>query len=101
MPLILAPSFTVLTREQVEAHLEDVRLIRLQAAMEYQAGQEQKLEREYDIVHKRLGTAYDQLGKAIVRLDKELAKIEELLGKCEMLYAEAGFAKDRIDLARG
>lgn len=100
MPLVLAPSFTTATRDEVEEHLEEVRDLRLRAALEYQQGKELKLERELDHTSKRLATAYDQLGKAIIRLDREMDKIQEYLDKCEMLHDEAGLVKDRISLAK-
>lgn len=100
MPLILAPSFNSSTREEVEDHLEQVRELRLMAALEYQQGKELKLEKELDHNERRLATAYDQLGKAIIRLDREIEKIQEYLDKCEMLHDEVGLVKDRISLAK-
>jgi|SRR6478609_6882588 len=100
MPLVLAPSFNSETRESVEEHLEEVRNLRLMAALEYQQGKELKLERELGQNEKRLATAYDQLGKAIIRLDREIEKIQEYLDKCEMLHDEAGLTRDRISLAK-
>ncbi len=46
MPLVLAPSFDDHTREEVEAHLEQVRLRRLAGAMEYHQSKLLRLERD-------------------------------------------------------
>ena len=100
MPLVLSPSFNSATREAVEEHLEEVRELRLMAALEYQQGKEAKLEKELDHHERRLATTYEQLGKAIIRLDREIDKIQEYLDKCEMLHDEAGLTRDRITLAK-
>jgi len=101
MPLILAPSFSSATREEVEDHLELVRDIRLRAALEFIQGKEAKLEREHNHIHRRLATTYEQLGKALLRLDREVIKVEEYLAKCEMLSDEADLVSDRIADAKG
>jgi hypothetical protein len=100
MPLILAPSFDDHTREQVEAHLEQVRLRRLAGALEYQQSKALKLERENNNVTVKLANTYEKLGKALMRLDNELEKIEQYLGACQMLRTEADLTMDRINLSK-
>jgi len=100
MPLILAPSFTNSTREEVEEHLEIVRDIRLRAALEFQQGKEVRLTREHNHITHRLDVAYQQLGKALARLDREVNKVEEYLAKCEMFRDEADLLEDRIEDVR-
>ena len=101
MPLVLAPSFSSATREEVEDHLELVRDLRLRAALEFHQGKEAKLEREHNHVTQRLATTYGQLEKALIRLDREVIKVEEYLAKCEMLSDEADLVEDRIKYAKG
>ena len=100
MPLILAPSFDDHTREEVEAHLEQVRLRRIAGALEYQQSKMLKLERDNDTVTNKLIRHYEALGKSLGRLDKELEKVEAYLNACQMLRSEADLIMDRISLAR-
>ena len=100
MPLVLAPSFDDHTREEVEAHLEQVRLRRLAGALEYQQGKLLRLERDNNMVTNKLIRAYEQMGKALIRLDKDLEKIEGYLQLCQMLRTEADLNVDRITLAK-
>jgi predicted nuclease with TOPRIM domain len=100
MPLILAPSFDDHTREQVEAHLELMRVRRIAAALEYAQGKMAKLETEDNMLENKLARSYEQLGKALGRLDREFEKIEQYLNSCEMLKGELGLIHDRIELAK-
>lgn len=99
MPLVLAPSFDDHTREQVEQHLEIVRIRRLAAAMEYQQAKQTKLEAEGNSIANKLERNWEQLGKTLARLDRELEKAEEYVAKCTMLKTELGLVQDRIELA--
>lgn len=100
MPLVLAPSFDDHTREQVESHLEQVRIRRLAAALEYEQAKMTKLETEGNSLANKLERNWEQLGKTLARLDRELEKAEEYLAKCEMLKSELGLVVDRIELAK-
>jgi septation ring formation regulator EzrA len=100
MPLVLAPSFDDHTREQVEAHLEQVRLRRLAGALEYQQSRMLRLEKDNNEVTNKLIRNYEQMGKALIRLDRELEKVESYLQSCQMLRSEADLLVDRIALAR-
>jgi len=101
MPLILAPSFDDHTREQVEAHLERVRIRRIAAVVEYQQGRLNKLGNEANTLEGKLNRTYNQLEKAIMRLDDEIAKIEVYLNNCQNLKNELGLVNARIELAKG
>lgn len=100
MPLILAPSFDDHTREQVEQHLDQVRIRRIAGAMEYQQSKLLRLEKDNNSITNKLMRNYDQMGKALIRLDKELEKIEAYLQACQMLKTEADLTMDRISLAK-
>jgi transposase len=100
MPLVLAPSFDDHTREQVEAHLEQVRIRRLAGALEYQQSKLLRLEKDNNSVTNKLIRNYEQMGKALARLDKDLEKIEGYLATCQMLKTEADLNMDRITLAK-
>jgi septation ring formation regulator EzrA len=100
MPLVLAPSFDDHTREQVEAHLDQVRIRRLAGALEYQQSKMLRLEKDNNTVTNKLIRNYEQLGKALTRLDKDLEKIESYLQACQMLLTEADLTVDRIALAK-
>jgi|SRR3954465_15514047 hypothetical protein len=100
MALVLAPSFDDKTREEVEAHLEQVRLRRIAGAMEYQQSKMLKLEREESTLHSKLARNYDQLGKALLRIDKDIEKVEQYLNACHMIQTELGLTIDRIALSK-
>lgn len=101
MPLVLAPSFDDHTREEVEQHLEQVRLRRLAAALEFQQSRTLKLEREENELQNRLIRNYEQLGKALVRMDKDLEKAEQYLQACQMLRTELDITLDRLVFTKG
>lgn len=100
MPLILAPSFDDHTREQVEEHLEVVRMRRIAAAVEYATSRMTKLENEEGSLGSRLSRNYDLLGRALERLDRDLDAVETYLQKCEILKSEMDLVHDRIELAK-
>jgi len=100
MPLVLAPSFDDHTREEVEAHLETVRLRRIAGAMEYQQSRMLRLEREQGSLSNKLARNYDQLGKALLRIDSDIEKVEQYLNACQMIRTELSLTVDRISLAK-
>jgi hypothetical protein len=100
MPLVLAPSFDDHTREEVEAHLEQVRLRRIAGAMEYQQSRMLRLERDEGSLANKLARSYDQLGKALLRIDVDIEKVEGYLNACQMLRTELDLTVDRIALAK-
>jgi len=100
MPLVLAPSFDDHTREEVEAHLEQVRTRRLAGAMEYHQSKMLRLEREGNVFENKLARNYEQLGKALLRIDKDIEKVEQYLNACQMLRTELDLNMDRVALAK-
>jgi putative alpha-1,2-mannosidase len=100
MPLVLAPSFDDHTREQVEAHIDQVRLRRIAGALEYQQSRMLKLENYDHQITDKLARTYEKLGKSLMRLDRELEKVEEYTQTCQMLMTEVGLTHDRIELAK-
>jgi prefoldin subunit 5 len=100
MPLVLSPSFDDRTREEVEAHLEQVRTRRLAGAMEYLQSKMMRLEREEGTLSNKLARSYDQLGKALDRIDKDIVKVEQYLNNCQMMRTELDLTVDRISLAK-
>jgi len=100
MPLILAPSYDDHTREEIEAHLEQVRTRRIAAALAYQHGKMVRLEGQQESLDMRLGKHYASLGRYIDQLDKAMDKVERQLAVCQTLHNESGFVADRIELAR-
>lgn len=100
MPLVLAPSFDDHTREEVEAHLDLVRVRRIAAAMEYQQTRLNKLEVEDAALRSKLFRNYQQLGKALERLDKDIERVESYLANCVNVKNELGLVNDRIRLAK-
>jgi hypothetical protein len=97
---VLAPSFDDKTREEVEAHLDQVRTRRLAGAMEYMQSKMLKLEKENGSLTNKLARNYDQLGKALLRIDNDILKVEEYLNNCQMLRTELDMNVDRIALAK-
>jgi hypothetical protein len=100
MPLVLAPSFDDHTREEVEAHLEQVRLRRLAGAMEYHQSKMLRLERESGTLSNKLARNYEALGKALLRIDNDIVKVEEYLNNCQMIRTELSLTMDRIALSK-
>ena len=100
MALVLAPSFDDKTREEVEAHLEQVRLRRLAGAMEYHQSKLLRLEKESGTLSGKLARNYEQLGKALLRIDNDILKVEEYLNNCQMIKTELDLTTDRITLSK-
>jgi hypothetical protein len=100
MPLVLAPSFDDHTREQVEAHLEEVRIRRIAGALEYEQSKLLKLGTESNTLEIKLMRNYEHLNKSLDRLDREIVKCETYLNNCQMIRDELGLVYDRIELAK-
>ena len=96
MPLILAPSFDEHSREEIEAHLEEVRARRMVAAIEYATGVNAKLEYEALKVQKKMSAQYEMLAKEIAALDKALEKMEKRLLTLITLQQELGLTQNMI-----
>jgi hypothetical protein len=101
MPLILSPSFDDHTREEVEAHLDQVRIRRLAAAMEFQQSRLFKLEKEEGELQARLIRNYDQLGRVLIRIDRDMEKAQGYLEACTMLRTELDLTLQHVSFAKG
>jgi uncharacterized membrane-anchored protein YjiN (DUF445 family) len=94
--LILQPDLD--QRDDIEQWREAVRARRMLAAIEYQSGQNAKLEQLVTTIARRLKQQYVMLGKEIVRS----ARLDEALSKrlttIETLKQEMGLAQEMIDI---
>jgi len=97
MPLVLQPTMTDGTREDYEEFLERVRSRRLVAAIEYQNAKRLSLDKEADVVQRRLAKAIEQLGNALTRMEKLDETVSTLLIKVETYRQEIGFLEDIRD----
>jgi hypothetical protein len=98
MPLQLVPTLGELNIEQLEAHLEGVRVRRLSVAIAYQAARSLKLSVESNRLHKRLDRAIDLLGKDIVKLDMLLTKCQARVQMITLMQNEGSFISSMIDM---
>lgn len=98
MPLVLAPSYDDHTREQIEAHLEQVRARRMVAAIDYHNGINEKLTHESDKIQRRIAKEYEMLGKELENLEKYECKVQDRLTKLETMRQELGLTVDMIEL---
>lgn len=96
MPLDLQPSYSTMTREQIEEHLTQVRLRRLQASIVFHEGQNVKFGRQLTVLDRRIQQQYEMLGKEIARLDQLDEKIMDRLVKLESLQQEAEMIKGLV-----
>ena len=94
MALVLQPTLADMSTEELERRLEHARARRIVAALEYQAGQELKLETERDKVHRKLKGHYEMLGKELERCDRAIFALENRVAAIEMLRQEAGLMED-------
>lgn len=88
MALVLQTSWSELSRKQIEDHLDGVRSRRMVAAIEYNTGQQLKMERQAESVKRRVEQQYDMLQKEILRLDSLIERIEERMVKLNGLQQE-------------
>lgn len=96
MPLILQPSLDEHTREEIEAHVEEVRARRMVAVIEYNAGKQAKLENELNSVNRKLIQQYTMLGKEIEQLDRLDARLSKRLETIAALQQEGGVVSDML-----
>jgi hypothetical protein len=97
MPLILQPTFDVKTRQEIEAHIEQVRARRLAASMAYHAGVQQKLSHESDVIQRRIKQQYEMLCKELIRLEKLEDSIQTRLNKLDAMHQELGVVNEMLD----
>ena len=96
MPLHLQPDLAAMTREEVEAHLEQVRARRMVAAVTYFEGKNAKYQREGEKIKKKMLGKNEMLGKAIETLDRAIERVEKYLAEITSLDNELGLVNDLI-----
>jgi len=90
MPLILQPSLDDVTRKELEARLEVVRVKRMEAAQIYYTGVNAKLDAVSDKIKVRINGQMEMLNKEILSLDKALEKVEKRIEAVIQLDQEVG-----------
>lgn len=98
MPLVIQPDIHSVTREQLEAHLTEVRARRMLAAMALIETQNQKLAYLDDKLRRQIMGQNEMLEKEILRLDAMLEKVEARMEKIEMLKSDAAQVADQFEL---
>lgn len=96
MALVLQPDIHSVSREELEAHIEEVRARRMVAAIEYMEGKNAKLTHEAEKIQRRIKGQYDMLGKEIMRLDSLLEKVEARMVVIESMKQEIGVISDMM-----
>lgn len=94
MPLVLQPTINGTTREEYEAFLDAVRARRLVAAIEYLNAKQLSLDRESDVLQRKLDNAIKKLGGQIDRMTKLDEAIQTTLVQVETYRSELGFLED-------
>lgn len=89
--LVLQPAIDRMSREEVEAHLEEVRARRMTAAIEYQIGTNAKIDRANTVLGRRMEQQYQMLEKEILKLDSLDEKIQKRLNTIESLNQEMAY----------
>lgn len=96
MPLVLQPTFNDLSREEIEAHIEQVRARRMAAVVQYHAGVNAKLEYASAKMQAKIAREYHLLGQLIEQGDRIDEKIDKRLQTLEMLIQELGLTFDSM-----
>ncbi|ERR1044071_3906472 len=97
MPLVLAPSFDDHTREQIELHVAEVQVRRLEAAVIYHQGVNAKLNFESDKIQAKIARQYELLNKELVALEKAELKVQDRLATMQHLQNELGLVVDLLN----
>lgn len=94
--LILQPTIRDCTREQVEAHIEQVRNRRMLAAIEFHNTKNMKLSQAGGKIQDRLDKQLDMLEKEIGNLERAEIKVTDRLNTIEALKQELGVIAEQI-----
>ena len=86
--LVLQPTVSEMSTEQLEQHIEYVRARRMVVAMEYIQNQNMKAEAEADKARRKLIAHYEMLEKELNRLDRALYACEQRVGAIALLRQE-------------
>lgn len=97
----MARLFTVktineLSREELEAILDGIRIRRIAAAAEYVRGKNQKYAFEIGKLSERIGRNYDMLAKELTALDRAMEKCEKRLVEIDTLKQSQGLISDMM-----
>jgi hypothetical protein len=98
MPLVIQPSIKDVTREELEAHIEDVRLRRMLAAVQLQETRNQKLAAISGKLRRQIAGQCEMLEKEIIRLDNALERVEQRAHRIEMLKSDAQQNAEMIEM---
>lgn len=98
--LELVPHLNEMTRTQIEAHVEQVQVRRMAAALVYAQGQAERNAEAFDKASRMVQQEFTMLGRELESLDKQIAKVEKRLEKIAVLqqranqFLEAGLETD-------
>lgn len=96
MGLVLQPQFSDLARDEIEAHIEQVRARRMSAVVQYHAGVNAKLKHASAQLQQRIAREYHMVGKDIEKADKLDEKIQVRMQNLEILMSELESNHDRM-----
>ena len=88
MALVLQPSLDEHSREEIIAHIEQVRARRLMAALIYAQGAQEKRAEEASVIERKLIMEFERLARNIEQLDKYDRMATERLEKIAVLQHE-------------
>lgn len=94
--LILQPNIRDCTREEVEAHIEQIRTKRMLAAIEFHNTKNMKLSQAGGRIQDRLDKQLDMLEKEINNLERAENKVSDRLNTIEALKQELGSIVEQI-----
>lgn len=94
MPLELAPSLESFSRKELEKLIEDKQVRRMQAAVIYADGVNNKLAKEGDKLERKFQQQLAMLGKEMNAFDKAFTKLNARLDNIEQLQQELGLVND-------
>lgn len=92
--LVLQPTLSEMTEEELEQRIESVRARRIVAVMEYIEGQQLKHEEELDKAERKMVAHYEMLGKELERLDRAIETCERRVQQITILKNEVGVIED-------
>lgn len=97
MPLVIQPDINSVSREEFEAHLDEVRARRIVAALELQANREMRLDAISEKLRRQINNQNEMLEKEILRLDTALENVELRLMKIGQLKSDAEQIAEQYD----
>lgn len=95
--LKLQPTFSDSQRQEIEQHLEQVRARRMQASIEYHGQQNLRLQRESEVIQRRIAQQYEMLGRELIRMEELDDKIQARLNKLTIMLQEVQTIDDLVN----